>query len=99
MKDEDKTSYIAILESEIETLKNKLNEPSIWEPRWKPCKNNENRFDLMVTSIQLATVTKYQHENRYQVRVLSFVPWNEPLSKSLDEIKQIIIDLVARTQV
>ncbi len=98
MKDNDR-AYIAILESEIESLRNKLNEPNIWEPRWKSYPFNENRFDLMVTNVQLATVTKYPHENRYQVRVLTFVPWNEPISKSLDEIKQIIIDMIARNQV
>jgi hypothetical protein len=99
MNDRDRT-YVTILESEIEELKTKLNEPSIWEPTWKTFPANENRFDLMVANLKLATVTKYPHENIYQVSIIhQYVPWDEPMSKSLDEIKQIIIDTITRTQV
>ena len=96
MKDDDR-AYIAILESEIESLKNKLNTPSIWEPRWKAYPNNPNRFDFMIATIRLALVTrypdKYQIHIDHQYGVLTASP-----DKSLDEIKQIIIDTIARTQ-
>jgi hypothetical protein len=99
MTDEDKTSYIAILESEIETLKNKLNVPSIWEPRFKVYPDNENRFDFMVATIRLAIVTRYPHENKWRIHIdHQYGVIDVSGEKTIDEVKQFIIDTVARKQ-
>ena len=100
MKEDDKLAYIAILESEIEALKTKLNTPSIWEPRWKVYPSNENRFDFMVATIRLAIVTRYRHENKWRIHIdHQYGVIDVSGEKTIDEVKQYIIETIARTQI
>lgn len=98
MKDEDCTSYIAILESEIESLKTKLNTPSIWEPRWKVYPSNQNRFDFMVADMKLAMAVKYPHEHKWQIHIdHGFGVHLLTTEHSLDDVKQYIISVIAKS--
>lgn len=98
MTDEDRVAYIAILESEIEALKAKLSVPSIWEPRWKTCEGNENRFDFMVADMKLAMVIRYPVENKWQIHIdHAFGVHKLDGDMSLDEVKQHIISVIAKS--
>ncbi len=65
MTDEDKTSYIAILESEIETLKSRLESAIVWKPWWKTFEGNPNRFDFMLCKCKVMTLLYIPHDTAY----------------------------------
>jgi hypothetical protein len=95
----DRDSYVTILESEIESLQTKLNTPSIWEPRLKVYPNNENRFDFMIATIRLAIVTRYPHENKWRIHIdHQYGVMDVSGEKTIDEVKQFIIETITKTQ-
>lgn len=66
MKDDDR-AYITILESEIETLRSKLEEAAVWKPWWKTFDKNPDRFDFMIGKCKIMTLIHNPRETAYGV--------------------------------
>jgi hypothetical protein len=52
--------YTKQLESEVETLRARLEEASFWKPWWKEYEYNPHRFDYMVGKCHLVTITLFR---------------------------------------